>query len=430
MNHKNSKYPLALKLAVCLGEEKEHYSPEFLKTIPKGTMSAWRKQEASYYYGMMQDSPEQAELVKLFKQQNSFKNREKAVLDSYMHFINFLKECMGEKGFIRFLNGHKNEFVKHVEALPSNITRKRFLKTVGISPSRYSGWELEVNIACFSSVDKVCVKRRPRQITKDEHQAIRRLVQKRQGPNKFAIWADGIKAGKIKCGKATFYKHTKDLMTSHQERKKPRDPQLVRANFLHEIWHADVSQIRTMDGNKYYFYCVIDNKSRAVLAWSLEHNISQAHSANVLRQAFINSKPPKRRKKKLKYMTDGGSENNRMESLVKYTFTQLVAWKDIRSSNSMIERVFHTMKNEYKYILQAANYQELKELLHDTIEKYMDRPHSRLGIYTPREVIMKNDNWFDLPDTLKKAAEDRLRVNQNSPCKNCACSNKEDCSKK
>ena len=53
----------------------------------------------------------------------------------------------------------------------------------------------------------------------------------------------------------------------------------------------------------------------------------------------------------LSYMTDGGSENKRIASKVTFAVNHLVAWKNIRSSNSMIERVFHTMKNEYKYIL-------------------------------------------------------------------------------
>jgi transposase InsO family protein len=207
---------------------------------------------------------------------------------------------------------------------------------------------------------------------------------------------------------------------------------------LHEIWHADVSQIKTLDGNKYYLYCVIDNYSRGVLAWRLEKKISKEISAQVLREAFLNSEPEQpvvldengeQEPGILKYMTDGGSENINIESEVIFTFNHLVAWKNIRSSNSMIERVFHTMKNEYKQILFADDFDELNALLAKTIDAYMDRPHSKLGIYTPREVMMKRRGWFDEKAALNEGAKNRLELHRNSGCKNCSCQDKSNCLK-
>lgn len=126
-------------------------------------------------------------------------------------------------------------------------------------------------------------------------------------------------------------------------------------------------------------------------------------------------------------MTDGGAENKKIEAKVVFSISHLVAWKNIRSSNSMIERVFHTMKNEYKYILYAEDATELNALLMQTIDAYMDRPHSQLGIYTPREVVMKRDGWFDERRALKDGAEKRLRTNQNSRCINCSCKGMSSC---
>ena len=45
MNHKNSRYPLELKLAVSLGEERELYSKEELSKIPRKTPSEWRRKK-------------------------------------------------------------------------------------------------------------------------------------------------------------------------------------------------------------------------------------------------------------------------------------------------------------------------------------------------------------------------------------------------
>ena len=182
----------------------------------------------------------------------------------------------------------------------------------------------------------------------------------------------------------------------------------------------------------------MDNYSRAVLAWRLADKIDNAISVEVLEKAFVDSKPTQpivkidngmEEQATLNYMTDGGSENKRIDSKVTFAVNHLVAWKNIRASNSMIERVFHTMKNEYKYILYAADFEELNALLEQTINAYMDRPHSQLGIYTPREVMLRRSGWFDEKSALKDGAEKRLNINRNSGCTNCSCSDTSSCLK-
>jgi hypothetical protein len=113
----------------------------------------------------MLESSKQEELIRLFDKQLNNKTREKAALDSYMAFIEFIKLAMGEKEFNKFLTKHKVAYVEYVESLPEVITRKRFLKTTGVSATRFSGWELETKVDCHSSADNVCVKRRPREVT-------------------------------------------------------------------------------------------------------------------------------------------------------------------------------------------------------------------------------------------------------------------------
>ena len=437
MNHKNSRYPLELKLAVSLGEERELYSKEELSKIPRTTLSEWRRKTPDFFYHQMLELEKQKDLIKLFNRQLSNKLREKEMLGTYMAFIDFIRESMGQKAFDKFLTKHRLKYVAYVESLPKVISRKRFLKVTNVSTTRFCGWELEANIHCLSSADNVCIKRRPRQLTQKERAFVEEIVEK-GGPNKFAIWADNFKKGKLKLSLTTFYKYTRGLLTEYQKRKAPRTPNLVRAERLHEIWHADISIIKTLDGVKHYLYCVMDNYSRAVLAWRLADKIDNAISVEVLEKAFVDSKPTQpivkidngmEEQATLNYMTDGGSENKRIDSKVTFAVNNLVAWKNIRSSNSMIERVFHTMKNEYKYILYAADFEELNALLEQTINAYMDRPHSQLGIYSPREVMMKQSGWFDEKSALKDGADKRLKMNRNSGCTNCSCSDTSSCLK-
>lgn len=435
MNHKNSRYPLQLKVAVSLGQERELYSPEEIKKIPRSTLSEWRKRSPDFFYNQILSGEKRRELLNVFNAQVANRDREKELLENYMSFIDFIKSSMGHKAFDKFLMKHRAEFVKHVESIPRVVSRRRFLEVTNISASRFSAWEFEANTFCLKGVDNVCVKKRPLQLTQKERDYVRRVVEK-GGPNKFAIWATNFKEGKIKFSLSSFYKYSKGFQTEHQRRKAKIHPNKVRAERLHEIWHADITIIKTLDGSKHYLYCIIDNFSRAILAWRLADRISEQISVSVLQEAFVSCNPIQplkmtsdgnKKRALLKYMTDGGAENKKIEAKVVFSISHLVAWKNIRSSNSMIERVFHTMKNEYKYILYAEDATELNALLMQTIDAYMDRPHSQLGIYTPREVVMKRDGWFDERRALKDGAEKRLRTNQNSRCINCSCKGMSSC---
>ena len=59
MNHKNSRYPLELKLAVSLGEEKQLYSREELLKIPRTTLSEWRRKTPEFFYHQMLETEKQ-----------------------------------------------------------------------------------------------------------------------------------------------------------------------------------------------------------------------------------------------------------------------------------------------------------------------------------------------------------------------------------
>jgi hypothetical protein len=125
----------------------------------------------------------------------------------------------------------------------------------------------------------------------------------------------------------------------------------------------------------------------------------------------------------VKYMTDGGSENRNILDTdlpeIKFKVTHLVAQKNGIPSNSMIERVFHTLKNEYKRVVNAQDKGHLIKVVSEVINAYMDRPHSAHGVYSPREVLMKTSGWFDKKAVLYSSAKARLEANKNATCSNC-----------
>ena len=79
---------------------------------------------------------------------------------------------------------------------------------------------------------------------------------------------------------------------------------------------------------------------------TLSNKLKKSISADVLKEAFL-----KHNADKIIYMTDGGSENrNIIDTELLYMYFKVMHWiagKSVMASNSMIERVFHTLKNEF-----------------------------------------------------------------------------------
>ncbi|MDA0686931.1 MAG: DDE-type integrase/transposase/recombinase [Bacteroidetes bacterium] len=417
MKHGNSKYPLELMLAVSTRKEKEFYPEEFLRTIPRSTLSLWRSKPPHFFIQQFENPENVAAVQRLLNRDSHEVEMRKRITDSYFKFLQFIKKQMGDKDYLNFLSSNKREFIKVVDSLDGAISQNIFLEAAGISKNRYWTWQVEEKVKCSSSYDSVCIRRRPHKTALAEVRAIRRIARN-GGPNKYAIWANAIKQGKIAVGKQTFYTYTKDILTEKQRPKKQVPRVKVRATAVNQIWHADISVIRCLNGKKYYLYCVIDNYSRAILAWRLANKIRKEISFRVLKKAHAIATP-----EKLNYMTDGGSENRGILLPnfwgIRFNVVHWVAGKNGHPSNSMIERVFHTLKNEYKRVLEAQNSTHLKTVVHEVIEAYMDRPHSAHGVYSPREVLMNQTGWFDQKTTLELAYKKRLMSNRKASCKNC-----------
>ena len=66
---------------------------------------------------------------------------------------------------------------------------------------------------------------------------------------------------------------------------------------------------------------------------------------------------------------------------------RLVAQKDIRFSNSMIEAVNKRMKYDFLFRTQLLDFEHTKRFLETAVEQYNNRPHTALFGLTPYEVF-------------------------------------------
>lgn len=259
------------------------------------------------------------------------------------------------------------------------------------------------------------------QITLKEAQTIIKLVNEGDS-NLNAIWANAVRNGHLSISRSTFYKYTRILgIKSPIKKRNKKKRTKIRASRPHEIWHTDITEVETMNGQKSYIYAVIDNYSRAVLSYRVERRIRGVYSLSVLKDAYLRGTP-----EELLYITDGGSENrtSQLRAFINEApkhIRHLIARKDIRESNSMIERVFKTMKGEFPKLLNAEDHIDLKIRTKEVIDAYNRRPHCEHLIYTPWEVLHGEDGWLDLRSQLQLGYEKRLKANRNCSCNQCNC---------
>ena len=66
---------------------------------------------------------------------------------------------------------------------------------------------------------------------------------------------------------------------------------------------------------------------------------------------------------------------------------RLIAQKDIRFSNSMVEAVNKCIKYDFLFCQQLLDFEHTQRFLETAVEQYNNRPHSALFGFTPYEVF-------------------------------------------
>lgn len=197
----------------------------------------------------------------------------------------------------------------------------------------------------------------------------------------------------------------------------------VRANRPNEIWHIDVTQIKLVTGEKYYIQAVIDNYSRYVLAWPISTEVGGLNTKATLQLALKKAQdlalPPN-------VYTDGGYENvnAQVDSLIaEGMMTRTIAQFDIRFSNSMIEALFHALKNRHLYKMELRSAEQLKSAVDFYLKSHNEQiPRQALGGATPREIfggLWDQGESAKLSAKLNEAQALRMAANRATTCSSC-----------
>ena len=182
---------------------------------------------------------------------------------------------------------------------------------------------------------------------------------------------------------------------------------------------------KLQDQRRCFIQALVDNFSRYILSWhvSLEYGGEYTHRLLVaglekLRAFGIGNEP--------QVLVDGGSENHNEAVNALVTGGQidlLTAQTEIDASNSMVEAVFHRLKNCHLYLQKLTSVESL--IFHTDF--YLKEANERIPLQvlrgaTPLEVISLSwdqKNIDELKEKSTSARRKRLQINRSRLCGSC-----------
>jgi putative transposase len=216
-----------------------------------------------------------------------------------------------------------------------------------------------------------------------------------------------------------------NIRDTKDKSKKKRRKKGIRAKTPNQIWHADITTLKTLDKKRYYIYLLIDNFSRCILSYEIRERVSGIVTAKTIYDAY-NKALDVDKELNVKLIVDGGPENNNVNvdgfiNQSRINIKKLVALRDIEKSNSMIEALNKTLKYHYIFPKHPRDLKHLKRTLRFFIEDYnTKRPHGALNGLTPIEAWKGKQPPNDLRTTLLKQARlDRIAYSRENRCGKC-----------
>lgn len=175
-----------------------------------------------------------------------------------------------------------------------------------------------------------------------------------------------------------------------KKRKKPilwSAPNLLNQKFKaskpDEIWVADITYVKTLDG-WLYVASILDLFSKKVIGLSMNNRMEVDLVKSALKQAMIGRNP----ETSVIHHSDRGSQytSEEFREAAKECNITLSMNSGSCYDNAVKESFFHTLKTEYVYLNGLKSREETKNNLFEFIEVFYNgkRSHSSLGYVSPR----------------------------------------------
>lgn len=301
-------------------------------------------------------------------------------------------------------------------------------QVIGFLPSSFLNKTI-LKKKCRQTLDGMCLKKYPQKLSKQETTEMKRLVTSPRyahfSVNSLSWYAK--REHLVHASRDTWYRYIREFSWNRPVlRLKPKKRRLdLPTTGPDQIWHLDATQIKLSNGRICYFQAILDNFSRRILAWKVVNRISAKVTSRLIRNAHASSL----RIHKTKLVSDSGTENlNSMVSAelskISPRIIQRVAKREISYSNSMIERLFHSLKNRFLYHRTLESTPSVKRAVSFYVSQHNNViPMAALSGMTPQEVYNgKSQREFSnqLRSDHRDAQSFRLEINKRDRCVLCS----------
>ena len=319
----------------------------------------------------------------------------------------------------------KEDLIEAIKGAANIITLKACLNLIGLSPQRVHAWTRKAR-ECLLQDQSSCPRSSPQKlITKEVTAIVNMFTDKAFAHYSMTqlMWL-GKKNEIVHASVSTWSRVAEHFgLKRPGKRVYPPKPKCgVRASVPGQIWHLDVSIMKQADGTKGYIQAVIDNFSRYVLAWHVSPDYGGMRTKALIEKAIARS---------LELGVDiipeiivgGGRENHNsmVGSLVNSGL--IIVTEAVEFSNSMIEMLFHRLKNRHLYNVLLTDIVVFEKqtdfYLH---ESNNIMPHSAHQGGTPLEAFTGKWGLTNINQIIArsaKAGEERFETNISLRCKSC-----------
>lgn len=398
-----------------------HLPNKYAKSIDRSTIWRWRQESEDKYMGQ--------ELSNIETLQHFLERRESEILmRSYLKIALAFSSLIQETTRIhKYLNQNKEIVVRTILRYSQTVKTSFILRLLKLSPSVFYHWKNQVLYPCKTSALNLCRRIYSNQLTEKEITLMKTLLNSPE----YKYWpicsiAHYARRNNIlHISLATWYNYIHKLgIIRPAFPKKNKYQSGIRASAPHQIWHADITIVKCRNGLKYYIYLLMDNYTRYILNYQVARKVSAKIRLDSIRNAsqdyLCNSDGD------TVLMVDGGVENNNqyVDQYInsnKRPIRKLIAGKDIRFSNSMVEAQNKLIKYNYLFKHPFRDLNELKRLLEWIIHDYNHiRPHHSLGGLTPFEALQGEKlSLEELKVQMHDAQRNRVLENKAKTCGIC-----------
>ncbi len=263
MNHTYKKYDHRLKILFHQSKNPDLFSD---LNIPKSTIRTWIKKTppAIVTHPSLRQSNE--ELIT----ENSNLKKKLAENTTISTLTLFTFRLFGFQIQFRKLKDidTKKSLVSKIKEAVQTIPLREVLDALSLSPQRFKFWSKETTNCKLE--EKTCQKLRPTKISSTEVKEIVSIASDKKYSH-FSLTSLFLYAKRQNLINLSISSWFRIIKSNNVQRRLKRKYKLkhrkgIRASKPNEIWHIDLSVIKTITGQRVYIQAIIDNFSRMILA--------------------------------------------------------------------------------------------------------------------------------------------------------------------